>query len=526
MAGLALVSLVPAVVLANNTPRFNQLDGDREFLMGRNLTQNQVDYADPVSATDGDVVRVSFYYHNNALQTDGQPGSTAINTKVTLNLPTADALSHYITGTVGADNAETVSGTIVNGQEVGQPGLTVNTDQSTTVSLVPGSVRFYPAGSTNPVQLPNGQSGDEIVTNSGLNLGDIQGCWQFAGFVTVDIRVNPAGQPDIVRSKTAINQSQGGALAKDVNAKAGDTLVYTLTTRNTGNRPAAAVAISDDLADVLEYATFVSASDNGVLQGNTINYAATDIAVGQTITRTFSVQVKPTTSWPATGNFIMSNTYGNRVDVPVQPPAIIPGLSIDKQVKNITQSFDYRNEVTAHRGDLVEFRLKITNTSSVLARNVMIKDLLPTGLNFQPGSIRLDRNGNTYAIADDAVSTGGFKLDTPLKAQEVITVYLRAKVGTEVADGQKIRNVATTEAEAVGQVADDANVIAEVAPEVVVSTATTAIPTTPAGPVLPISGPADMILFLVTGGLAGSTGLRHYRAKKALVRASRQVAVL
>lgn len=527
-SALALLTLVsPAAALADTTPRFNQLEGDREFIMGRNVTQNQTEYSDPVNAVDGDVVRVSFYYHNNAEQVDGQPGTPATNTRIKLNLPTADALSHYLTGTLSADNAQTIAGTMVNGQEVGQPGLTINTNQVTKLSLVSGSVRFYPGGSTNPVVLPNGQTGDEIITDQGLNIGDINGCWQYAGFVTVDVKVDPAGQPEIVRSKSAVNQSQGGAIASDVNAKPGDVIVYTLTTKNTGNRPAANVAIVDNISDILEYANFVSASDDGQLVGSNVTYASINLNTNETAVRTFSVQVKPQNQWLRTGNLVMSNVYGNRVDVPVEPPAIVAGLSIDKQVKNITRAYDYRNDNTAKQGDIVEFKLVIKNTSSTYVKNVVIKDLLPAGVNFQSGSVRLDRNGSTYSASDDLITTGGFKLDTPLNPNEEITVYLRAKVGTDTSNGQKIRNIGTASADEVGQVSDDANLTIEV--ESVTTQSETPVATligTPTIPTLPITGPADLGLALIASATSGAAGFRYVRAKKALKRASEQIAVL
>jgi len=519
----ALVLVLPAAALAENTPRFNQLNGDLEFLTGKNITAGQTDYSDPVSAKANETVRVRVYYHNNAVTDAGDNGQAATNTKIKINLPTTDATSHLVTGTLSADNASSVAGTFVNGQEVGQPGLTINTDQVTSLKMVSGSVKWYPNGSSTPVSLPDGQNGDNIISNDGINIGNITGCWQYAGFVTLDV-VLKAGNPDIVNSKSAYNLTQD-VDATLVKAKAGDKIRYTLTTTNKGQGAATNYVVVDDIHDILEYANFLSASDAGQLSGVTVVYPAVDIAAGQTITRTFEVQVKPLSQWPASGNLIMSNIYGNRVDVPLNPPDKSPILTIEKHVKNVTQSFDWRDEVSAHRNDVVAYRIRVRNVGDAIAKNVNIKDVLPSGINFRVGSVQLERKGQLVAINDSVVSGNGYTLDTPLEIGEQIVIYYQATVGSDTNDGDSLKNVVTAVATDTDSVTADAVVKVEVPSEEVVVTTPEVTPTTPA-PVLPITGPADIAFALFALGTSGATSYRYLLAKRSLSLAASDLTVL
>ena len=518
----ALTSVLPSAALADNTPRFNQLDGDLELLTGRNITAGQSSYSDPVTATDNDTVRVRVFYHNNALTDNGQNGEAARNTKISVTLPTTDATSHVLSARLSADNAGAVAGTFVNGQEVGQPGLTINTDNVTSLNMVSGSVKWYPNGSNTPTVLPNGQSGDAIITAEGINIGDITGCWQYSGFVTFDVIVNPAGNPDIVRSKRAYNVTQG-VDATLVKANAADTIVYTLITENRGQRVSTAYVVEDDISDILEYANFISASDSGSLKGGTVSYPAVDIKPGEIAIRTFDVQVKPESEWSANGNFVMTNVYGNRIDIPIEPPTGRPALTIEKQVKNVTQSFDWRDEVNTKRNDVVEYRIRVKNVSAEYAHNVNIKDLLQSGINFEVGSVQLERDGVRVAINDNIISGNGYTLSSALKPGEEITIYFQAKVGSGNNDGDRLRNIATATADETDSVDADAFIKVEVPAEEKEEVVTTPVEPTP---ILPITGPADIAFALFALGTSGATTLRYAKAKKALARAASGISVL
>lgn len=515
VAAATLVAL--PVKAADNTPRFNQMEGDLELLTGRNVTANQTTYSDPVSAVDNDTVRVKVWYHNNANQEDGQPGAAATNTTVTVALPdygvTDGTTAHILSAVVKADNAAAVAGTIVNGTEVGQAGLRINTDKIARVTYVPGTVKWYPNGSTTATALPNGQNGDSIIT-SGINLGDINGCWQFSGNVTFDVKITPAGNPSIVRAKTAVNETQGNVPANTVKAKAGDVIAYTLTTKNAGNRDQEGLVVSDDLKDVLEYSTIVD-NGNGTVSGNSISYAAINLAAGQTVTNTFKVKVNPADKWPTTGNLTMTNVYGNAVDVPVLPPVKPLDVTIKKEARLVSLTSGFSKDVTATGGDVIEYRLLIKNTGENLLNNLRIADVHDGKLQFLPGTVNLTRNGKTAAVSDEVMSASGYKLDTPLKIGEEIVVTYRMQVVANTASGLRLCNDASVSADQVDRRMDTVCVATTVAAKAATAT-----------PVLPQTGPGD-IMFALLGAVSGGASLSRYRqAKKAVSRAANDISVL
>lgn len=227
--------LVAPLVHADNNPTFNNKSGggEEDFLTGRNITRPDHSFIDPVSANASDEVDVRIYYHNAVIDT------TATNTKVKLSIPTDLANQHVINGSIGADNAPTVTGSIVDGQEVGPHGLTINSDGPTNLEFVPGSVRWFPNGidysnNANAVALPNGQNGDGIVTASGINIGNINGCWQFLGNILVKVKVKGTSisKATLQISKDVRRGSTSDDFIQRVSANPGNQLEYRLTIRN------------------------------------------------------------------------------------------------------------------------------------------------------------------------------------------------------------------------------------------------------------------------------------------------------
>src|SRR3989338_7573982 len=113
---LLLGSLINASISQAATPAaFNNLQGDQEFLRGRNLLRNQTTLTDPVEASNNEEVEVVVYYHNTSQNDDGSSGEVATNTRIKIAVPAGVSQSHLLTGQISADNVSPVTGTIVNG---------------------------------------------------------------------------------------------------------------------------------------------------------------------------------------------------------------------------------------------------------------------------------------------------------------------------------------------------------------------------------------------------------------------------
>lgn len=137
----------------------------------------------------------------------------------------------------------------------------------------------------------------------------------------VSVSPEPAA---FVKHKYATNLTQN-VDATSTPAHGGDTIQYTLVTKNVGGTDASYV-VTEHLDYVLEYADVVN-SGGGTLNGTVLSWPAQELKAGATITNVFTVQVKnpipPTpvgTSDKGSFNLVMDNVYGNTVQIQLQPP--------------------------------------------------------------------------------------------------------------------------------------------------------------------------------------------------------------
>ncbi len=121
-----------------------------------------------------------------------------------------------------------------------------------------------------------------------------------------------------LQSKSAYNQTQG-VNAVNTYARPGDIITYTLTYQNnTGSNQT--VAVEDDISDVLFLADLINYG-GGSLSGNVLRFPSVTVPSGSRIDRTFQVQVKNVSA--GTPDLVMSNHYGNGVDVRVLPAGAV-----------------------------------------------------------------------------------------------------------------------------------------------------------------------------------------------------------
>ncbi len=133
--------------------------------------------------------------------------------------------------------------------------------------------------------------------------------------------------PNIAKTKSALNTTQGSVDATTVTAHAGDRIVYTITVENVGLAPTT-VPLDEPLADVLEYSTLV---DNGGGTFNdstkTLSWPTVTLAPKAKQVRSFAIQVLdpiPATaqgaSDPTSYDCVMTNVFGNAVQIRVECP--------------------------------------------------------------------------------------------------------------------------------------------------------------------------------------------------------------
>ncbi len=138
---------------------------------------------------------------------------------------------------------------------------------------------------------------------------------------------DPVCVPEIIKSKTATNTTQGFVHASSKTALADDQISYTITTKNTG-LSAKKVQLEERLEDVLQYSTLID-NGGGILDSTTkvLSWSDANLGPKQQQTRTFVVRVMKNIPADASGqsdptsfDCMMTNVYGNQIDIRVDCP--------------------------------------------------------------------------------------------------------------------------------------------------------------------------------------------------------------
>ena len=230
---------------------------------------------------------------------------------------------------------------------------------------------------------------------------------------------------------TRINQAiidyyVGGGFNKTVSSPCttmGDTIVYTLSLRNTGNATANNVIVTDT---VPTYGTFVpnSVTLNGVAQPGE-NPEVSGIYIGclkpgSIATATFMVTV---TTTPTTG--VLKNSATTTFNYTVNP-SITNGQSGSGNSNIVSTQINYAqidssasltvNKSIVQLYDTLTYTVTLVNTGNINALNVTVFDTIPYGTVYIPGSVIID--GQSYPAADPR---NGVVIPV-LEPEEVLTV--------------------------------------------------------------------------------------------------------
>ena len=129
--------------------------------------------------------------------------------------------------------------------------------------------------------------------------------------------------------KVASNHTQNISNANGTTAKPGDTIVYTLTTRNRGKDRISQHIIKENVSDVLDYSDITDLNGGKLDSQQQVVWPALDISPNETVTKTITVKVKDplpqtpvSSSDPGHFDLTMTNFYGNSVEIKL-PPSII-----------------------------------------------------------------------------------------------------------------------------------------------------------------------------------------------------------
>ncbi len=385
----------------SDLPRFNFLNGDYEMMQVAKTTDTT--WTDPVYANIGDRVSFSVYYHN------GIVGTTAHDTTIKVDLPINQGTEFTAKSYLWSRETAPITDTVVNGQIVGLSGGTIKTPTMARLEYVAGSTNWYPNGSQTPVHKADG------IINGGINIGDIAGCWNYAGFLTfmVDIKA-PAS---LVLDKTVGHPGTTGDWEKMIDANPGDNIAYHLGIRNDGGTTATEVTVKDILPTYMTYipnTTYLYTKDHpeGIKLADTLfstGVGIPDIAPGQDNVVYMTYKTKIDSNMP-NGLFSLNNVakvfMGGVEQCQNQARVFVTaerGLVLDKKVSN---GVSWVEENSAKMGDTITYRILIRNTGNVPISNVFVRDALPYFTSYVAGSTKVDG----VSVGDAIITANGLSL--------------------------------------------------------------------------------------------------------------------
>ena len=131
-------------------------------------------------------------------------------------------------------------------------------------------------------------------------------------------------------SKEATNLSQNGQLATKVTANASDRIQFVLSMYNIG-KVTATLDFTENISDVLEYSNLYDNGGSALVTKNGVKYLSwgkVTIKPGEKASRSFTVKVNDTipltargTAEPGSYDCIMTNTFGNTINIRMNCPA-------------------------------------------------------------------------------------------------------------------------------------------------------------------------------------------------------------
>ncbi|MFC2078286.1 hypothetical protein ACFLTM_05720, partial [Candidatus Bipolaricaulota bacterium] len=406
------------------------------------------------------------------------------NTLSFATIPTGRSVQVLIRGAVDPTFSGTISNLASVAADTPDPNLTDNsTTENTTVSaladlsvgksdspdpVVAGTTLTYTisVSNTGPSDAPNTVITDAIpvqVQNPEYSIDGLGGPWQawtgslalgtiavgenrqtfirgivdptFTGIVynTVVVRADP---PDanpgnesstvdttvITRADLAVNKSIDDALPNE-----GDTVTYTITVTNNGPSNATNVALEDVIPTGLSYDSAIASQ--GTYDSGTEIWTVGDLAsAGGTATLTLSMTVDAGTAGQTINNTASVFAVDQLDPTPENNTSTVQ-LRVQSADLSVVKIVD---DDTPNEGDSIQFTITLTNNGPDEATNVLISDLLPSGLTF----VSAIPSAGTY---DD--STGEWTVAS-IGSGVSITLILTATADIGTA-GQTLTNTAT-----------------------------------------------------------------------------------
>ncbi len=422
------------------------------------FSQSEADWNDGLTIGDGQTGAVLMYLHNGAANNLDPALTTAKDVKIITQTDTNVGPTHQVKVTYTASNAASYT-----------KSYTIKTPANSKLEVLPNSGFMY-----NFEGQPIADQRNLNIGNSTFALGDLDACFEFSIFLSFKFKVVPQTTPTnstlsidkgVKNLTTDSNTGRGAVYSSSASVvKSGDKVGYKIVVTNTGTQVAKNVTVSDagvSGVTVDSGSTTVGTADDTQLASNlwqgsipgtvnigdlqpgesrVIKYTGTVTEDCITLVNTATAVASNAPSVSDTASVIVDNCHSNTGT---------KKISIQKWVKNNSTSTSYNDHsVDARTGERVNFKVTVTNTGNTTLSNVVMTDVIPSGLQFDDsvtgdGTPSVDSR-NTFTVNFGQLSAGQSK-----------TVEFAAKV-LSTNTSSAICNTAKATATGVNQVEDDA----------------------------------------------------------------------
>ncbi len=396
----------------------------------RDITSGQTAYVKETNVSKNDVVQYQVVVTNTG-------NSTLTNLRITDALPNGLSYQANSFGINLTGNASTLDNVVVSSLAAGQ-SVTINFSAVATADCT------------------------SVVNTASAIATQIDSVSDTA---KINVVCNPAPQDGTLTvTKLVKNLTQNsGTFVKQTTANAGDRLAYQITVTANGGK-VTNVTLTDTLPT---YFNFTSGSARLNLNNFSDSFTSSNVNIGSLnagSTSTIYFEGTVNSSMPV-GQTNMVNTAsvsGDRLGTVSDSATVTVNvngggsgyaqLSINKLVRNTSGngSSGFQDNTNAQANDNLSFQITVNNTGTTTLNNVYISDIMPAGLAFRPGSVRLDNSTGSDSIFNNRFSLGSMSAGQ----QHVIT--FDAYVGTSTSS--TLINVAQAGADNYSQVQDSASV--------------------------------------------------------------------
>ena len=440
----------PADYITFNSITDNVIGDERYFVSASRWTGNTKDnfYSDGTEVEADKEYVVRMYVHNNMASNlvDVKTGKgVAENVRAYVTLPTTTAKSITITGTIASSNA--------NPNKVwDETILKSKNGEVFNLAYVPGTATYTNQDAN--MKLRSFKLSDKLFTNEGVLLGydqmdgKIPGCNKYSGYLTFHVKAQFAKKTETpnISIQKEVKLLGSDKWSEEVTAKAGETVRYRITAKNSGNTSLENFSIRDILPTGLTYVkgstTVATArypkgttvSDN-IMTNSGVNLGTFD--AGAVAYIYFNATVNSSVAEKCNNSILrniaqltsssIKTTKEDSADVFVQGKTCTEGFTLDKKVR--IGSNDFAEKITAKAGDKVEYRIQFKNTGNTDLKNVVIRDILPSNETYVKGSTNLDGK----ALADGVITTDGINIGT-VGAGKTVNLYFFVTMNGSLAD--------------------------------------------------------------------------------------------